>query len=398
MGSRHARRRAAAERPAAPAATGSTGRPSASSRYASDCHSSSARCSRRAGHVARRRRPAMTAAKPGRRGSCPARPRRRRRRARRARSRRGARRRRRSSTPTPPRRSWNERLNVSSRQPDRACSPMARSSSRASRRIVRVERQRAGTDGDGPAQETVAADPRVELARPVGQRGEELVAGREADARADGRDVVEVAPVRSSSSSRSRTRCERRRGREPERRLARAAVGERVADGAGRTGPLDHAQAVVERAALGEPLEAAVLVEQTCVDVQDALADDVEAEVPGLDDARVDRADRDVVGVVAVDRDGPRGRVGRVRQQRPQRLVAGEAHAVAVVRLALVPADAPARGRRSSARRAPRPRARGARASRRATRRACARPGRRATTCRSTTRPPSRSASAIASR
>ena len=58
---------------------------------------------------------------------------------------------------------------------------------------------------------------------------------------------------------------------------------------------------VVERASLGGALEAAVLVEEACVEVEDSVADDVEAEVPGLDHAGMDRSDGDLVGVVAAD-------------------------------------------------------------------------------------------------
>ena len=83
-----------------------------------------------------------------------------------------------------------------------------------------------------------------------------------------------------------------------------------------------------------------MLVEEAQVEVQDPLADDVEAEVAGLDDAGVDRADRDLMGVVADDGHGPGRQVVGVVEQRPQRLVAGEAQTVEVVGLALVPARA----------------------------------------------------------
>ena len=71
----------------------------------------------------------------------------------------------------------------------------------------------------------------------------------------------------------------------------------------------------------------------------------------------VDRPDRDLVGVVAGDRAPSSARASRVVvDERPQRLVAVEADAVEVVRLALVPAgrrsevdDASARARRAAA-------------------------------------------------
>ena len=90
--------------------------------------------------------------------------------------------------------------------------------------------------------------------------------------------------------------------------------------------------------ALGGALEAAVLVEQAGVHREDALADDVEAEVPGLDHAGVDRADGDLVHAVAAHGSHPlRGVVG-VRCEGAHRLVAGELEAVEVVGLALIPA------------------------------------------------------------
>ena len=139
----------------------------------------------------------------------------------------------------------------------------------------------------------------VEPARALGERGEAGVAGGEADAGADGGDVVEVAPDpleleqdragagelggRLAGRAPPRRRGRRRRRSRPRRRRRRAPT---------------NAHAAVERRALGGPLEPAVLVEEAGVEVQDAVADDVEAEVAGLDHARVDRPDRDLVGVV----------------------------------------------------------------------------------------------------
>ena len=82
-----------------------------------------------------------------------------------------------------------------------------------------------------------------------------------------------------------------------------------------------------------------MLVEEPRVEVEDPLADDVEAEVPRLDHAGVDRADGDLVGVVGrAPASVQRASVEVVLDERPQRLVAVEADAVEVVRLALVPA------------------------------------------------------------
>ena len=98
-----------------------------------------------------------------------------------------------------------------------------------------------------------------------------------------------------------------------------------------------------------------MLVEETRVEVEDPVADDVEAEVAGLDHAGVDRPDGDLVRVVAAHRHRPVGELEVVVDERAQRLVAVEADAVEVVRLALVPAgggrEVDDRRRRSLARR-----------------------------------------------
>ena len=102
---------------------------------------------------------------------------------------------------------------------------------------------------------------------------------------------------------------------------------------------------------LGRPFEPAVLVEQARVDVEDQVADDVEAEVARLDHAGVDRSDRDLVRVGPAH--GRRESVDRavVVDERPQRLVPVEARR----RRGRAPRARPSRrrerGRRSSARR-----------------------------------------------
>ena len=97
-------------------------------------------------------------------------------------------------------------------------------------------------------------------------------------------------------------------------------------------------------------LQVAVLVEQPRVEVEDALADRVEAEVPRLDDAGVDRADGDLVDVVAGDGGGPRAERARDGTPGAAAVVPGEVDAVEVVRLALVPREVRAGDRRPSAR------------------------------------------------
>ncbi len=83
-----------------------------------------------------------------------------------------------------------------------------------------------------------------------------------------------------------------------------------------------------------------MLVEEAGIEVEDLLADEVEAEVPGLDDSRVDRADGDLVRIRTLDRHRPAREVEIVMHERPQRLVAVEPDSVQVMSLALVPAAA----------------------------------------------------------
>ena len=64
---------------------------------------------------------------------------------------------------------------------------------------------------------------------------------------------------------------------------------------------LDVVDGPLVRAADERPLDAAVLVAERDLEVEDLLAVALEAEVPRLDDAGVDRADRDLVDLLALD-------------------------------------------------------------------------------------------------
>ncbi len=64
-------------------------------------------------------------------------------------------------------------------------------------------------------------------------------------------------------------------------------------------------------------LDAAVLVAERDLEVEDLLAVALEAEVSGLDDAGVDRADRDLVDLVALD-------AVEVAHRRADRLIAAD--------------------------------------------------------------------------
>ena len=130
-------------------------------------------------------------------------------------------------------------------------------------------------------------------------------------------------------------------GREqPERSLAGLGVGDRVGDRAGPAGTLGVGDAGGQLLALRGPLEATVLVEELGIELEDPLADHVEAEVARLDDAGVDRPHGHLVHPPPLDRHGPARRLLAVLDQRPQRLVPRECHSAQVVGLALVPLGA----------------------------------------------------------
>src|SRR5439155_8803598 len=92
---------------------------------------------------------------------------------------------------------------------------------------------------------------------------------------------------------------------ETERFLARLRVGNTVRDRAGGARAGGERDSLVEGRSLRRSFQTAVLVEEACVDMEDAVADDVKAEVTGFDYAGVDRSDRDLVRVMPPDRHGP---------------------------------------------------------------------------------------------
>ncbi len=112
-------------------------------------------------------------------------------------------------------------------------SPLARPRASARELVARGRARPAASSAsalpptcDAAEQEAVAGRARVQPARPLGERGEAVVAGGEADAGADRGDVVEVAPdPLELEQERARAR-ELRRRREPERVLAGVRVGD----------------------------------------------------------------------------------------------------------------------------------------------------------------------------
>ena len=218
--------------------------------------------------------------------------------------------------------------------------------------LSRIEVERAPADRDGAEEEPVPGQVGVEPPSALGERGKQGVPCGEADTCADGRDVVQVAPDPLELQQERACSGELGGRFEAEALLARMGVREAVRHRAPGAGAADVASAVGERAALGRALEPAVLVEETRVEVEDPVPDDVEAEVAGLDHAGVDRPDRHLVRVLAAHGNHPVGEHEVVVDQRPKRLVAVEADPVEVVRLPFVPPrggrDVDDRRRRSS--------------------------------------------------
>ena len=92
---------------------------------------------------------------------------------------------------------------------------------------------------------------------------------------------------------RARARAARASGDEAERLLAGQRVGDRFVTAQAAQARCGVGERRRRASPLGGPLEAAMLVEQPHVEMKDAVADDVEAEVAGLDHAGVDRPDGD---------------------------------------------------------------------------------------------------------
>ena len=241
------------------------------------------------------------------------------------------------TTPISGSRSWKDALKSSSRQLraercSKRCDLLARRTDG-----VRVESERAPSDTDGAEEEAVARQEGVEAARAFGQRGEAVVAGGQPDPGAHGGDVVQMAPHPLELQQDRASAGELGSRKQTERLLAGVGIGDAVRDRAGGAGARRVGEPFVERLPFGGSFKAAVLVEELGVQLENAVADDVKAEVAGLDHAGVDRTDGDLEGVVAAERHPAVSR-GSVVDERPQRLVTGEAYSLEVVRLALVPA------------------------------------------------------------
>ena len=134
--------------------------------------------------------------------------------------------------------------------------------------------------------------------------------------------------MRSSSAISARSQTRARRRLDAERGLDGAGEGERVGDGAvARDAAGEPAPPRSRSAPAHQPLDALVHVAEPLLEAHHGLAVGGEAEMAGLDDAGVHRADRDLVQALALDRQERVGRrraagVGRARRAargRPRR-------------------------------------------------------------------------------
>ena len=91
------------------------------------------------------------------------------------------------------------------------------------------------------------------------------------------------------------------RGRTAGQRLHGLAVGRGMADRRVAGHMFHHVKRALVRAADEGPLDAAMLVAERDLQVKDLLAVALEAEMSRLDDAGVNRADRDLVDLLAFD-------------------------------------------------------------------------------------------------
>ena len=131
----------------------------------------------------------------------------------------------RSTMPTSGSRSWKEALKRSSRQARARLGADRGELSRAAPTVASRRAQVAAAHADGAEEEAVAGQGRVQPAGALGEGGEAVVAGGEADAGADGGDVVEVAPdafeLEQDRARRGRARGRPRARARPRRRAHR---------------------------------------------------------------------------------------------------------------------------------------------------------------------------------
>ena len=182
--------------------------------------------------------------------------------------------------------------------------------------VVREIEAHAARDDEAP-EEAIAGEPLVHLLEALLQAHP---GGGAVVERGAGADVADVADVVVEPLQLERDAPDEpgpRRGVDAGDLLERLAVAEAVRDRADSADTLGDVERVERREALHPLLQPAMRVEQARVEMEHGLADRREAEVTRLDDAGVDRADRDLEDALAfgdevrelvggLDRDAPR--------------------------------------------------------------------------------------------
>src|SRR5690606_30070753 len=125
---------------------------------------------------------------------------------------------------------------------------------------------------------------------------------RESGVVADGADVAEMIGKPLELGHQRAQPVSAGRRLDAERGLGRAGEGERVGDRAVARDAARETRGPVERRAGHQRLHALVDVAKALLQPHDELAIGVEAEMAGLDDAGMDRPDRDLVNALPLDR------------------------------------------------------------------------------------------------
>ena len=166
-------------------------------------------------------------------------------------------------------------------------------------RLVEVDERPAGPDE--AAAEAIAAEERGHVQEVAPEPPAEGGRRQEPDVAGEGAEVARVVREALELERDAANRLRARRGGERRERLDRLGVGRRVADRGVAGERLDPGGGLPVGTAEERLLDPAVLEAEGDLEVEDALAVALEAEVPRLDDPRVDRADGDLVDLVPLD-------------------------------------------------------------------------------------------------
>src|SRR5450830_1894440 len=154
---------------------------------------------------------------------------------------------------------------------------------------------------DEPAPESGAADLRRHVQKVSAQASAVRRGGEIGDVARQGTEVADVVrePLELERDPANRMGAHGNHG--AGEGLDRLAVRHRMADRRIARDGFHVRQGPLRRPAHERPLDAAMLVTEGDLEVEDLLAVALEPEVPGLDHAGVDRADRDLVDLVSLD-------------------------------------------------------------------------------------------------